>query len=165
MLHLGHLFGSFIGQELRDHRFELTNYARAFAEFGQRTTAADFLSAMEHAGRMYASLGPILEKHRLLICPTLAVPAVTAEHDPTDPDFTINGVKVDAMLQWCLTYPFNTMSRCPVMSVPSGRAASGVPTGIQLVGRTYDDVSVFQAAAAFERAQPWLHDAAHRPKF
>ena len=162
--HLGHLFGAWIGQHLRGHRYELTDYARAFAEAAETTTAADFLAAMDHAGQMYATLGPILEKYRLLICPTLAVPAVPAEHDPTDPAFRINDVKVDAMLQWCLTYPFNMLSRCPVMSVPSGHASSGVPTGLQIVGRTFDDVSVFRAAAAYERARPWLDTAARRPK-
>ncbi|CAN5614274.1 hypothetical protein BH23CHL5_BH23CHL5_13340 [soil metagenome] len=41
------------------------------------------------------------------------------------------------------------------MSVPSGFSAEGVPTGVQVVGRTYDDVSVFRAAAALERMRPW----------
>lgn len=163
MNHLGHLFGAFIGKELSRHRHEMTDYAQAFAEFGRTTTADDFLGAMEHAGAMYASLGPVLETNRVLICPTLAVPAVPAEHDPTDPDFRINGVTVDAMIGWCMTYPFNTMSRCPVMSVPSGRASTGVPTGIQIVGRTYDDVSVFRAAAAYEQARPWLDTPERRP--
>ena len=63
-------------------------------------------------------------------------------------------------VQWQLNYPFNLMSECPVASVPSGFASNGVPTGIQLVGRTYDDVSVFRAAADYERARPW---AQHRP--
>jgi amidase len=164
MNHLGHLFGAYIGQHLRAHRHELTDYARAFAEFAETTTAADFLAAMDHAGRMYETLGPILQKYRLLVCPTLAVPAVPAEHDPTNPAFHVNGVKVDAMLQWCMTYPFNMMSRCPVMSVPSGRASTGVPTGIQLVGRSYDDVSVFRAAAAYEQARPWLDTPERRPR-
>ena len=29
------------------------------------------------------------------------------------------------------------------------------PTGLQIVGRTYDDVSVLQAAKAYETANPW----------
>jgi Asp-tRNA(Asn)/Glu-tRNA(Gln) amidotransferase A subunit family amidase len=29
-------------------------------------------------------------------------------------------------------------------------------TGLSIVGRSYDDVSVFRAAAAFERVRPWL---------
>jgi len=164
MNHLGHLFGGYIASHLRKNRYELTDYARAFAEFGARTTAEDFLAAMEHAGKMYETLGPILEKHNVLLCPTLAIPAAKADHDPTDPDFRINGVKVDGMLQWCLTYPFNMLSRCPVMSVPSGHAGNGVPTGLQIVGRTYDDVSVFRAAAAFESAGPWYDKPEKRPK-
>ncbi len=164
MNHLGHLFGAWIGQQVPGRRDELTGYARAFAEFAEATTATDFLAAMAHAGKMYGTLGPILRKYRLLICPTLAVPAVRAEHDPYDANFTINGTEVDAKLGWCLTYPFNMMSRCPVISVPSGRAKSGVPTGIQIVGRSYDDVSVFRAAAAYEQARPWLDTAARRPK-
>ena len=36
-----------------------------------------------------------------------------------------------------MTYPFNMLSRCPVLSVPSGHAENGVPTGIQIVGKTY----------------------------
>ena len=58
-------------------------------------------------------------------------------------------------MQWQLCYPFNLVPECPIAAVPSGYAASGVPTGIQIVGRTYDDVRVFRAAADYERARPW----------
>ena len=54
-------------------------------------------------------------------------------------------------------------SRCPVLVVPAARAASGVPIGLQIVGRTFDDVSVFAAATAFERAHPWYATSADRP--
>jgi Asp-tRNA(Asn)/Glu-tRNA(Gln) amidotransferase A subunit family amidase len=43
----------------------------------------------------------------------------------------------------------------PAISVPSGFADTGIPTGIQIVGKTFDDMSVFRAAAAFEGAKPW----------
>ena len=49
------------------------------------------------------------------------------------------------------------------MNVPSGFGSNGVPTGLQIVGRTFDHVSVFRAAAAFERARPWLDAPARRP--
>jgi amidase len=72
--------------------------------------------------------------------------------DPTTADVRINGVSVDTVLGWVMTYPFNMLSRCPVMSVPSGLVDAGVPAGIQIVGRSFDDVSVFRAAAAYEEA-------------
>jgi Asp-tRNA(Asn)/Glu-tRNA(Gln) amidotransferase A subunit family amidase len=62
-----------------------------------------------------------------------------------------------------MDYPFNMLIRCPVLAVPSGFARTGVPTGIQIVGKAYEDVKVFRARAAFEQASPWLHDAEHRP--
>jgi len=40
-----------------------------------------------------------------------------------------------------------------------------VPIGIQIAGRTYDDISVFRAAAAFTAARPWFGDPTVRPAF
>ncbi len=54
-------------------------------------------------------------------------------------------------------------SRCPVIVVPVSRAASGVPIGLQIVGRTYDDTSVFAAAAAFAAEGRWYESSADRP--
>jgi amidase len=162
--YLSHIFGAYIDQYYTRHADEMTDYARAFAEWAQESTAKKYFNTLEVAGTMYASLGPLLQKYRLLICPTLAVPAVKAEHSPIDPDFRVNGKPVDAAIGWCMTYPFNMMSRCPVLSVPSGRAANGVPTGIQIVGRSYDDVSVFRAADVLEGLRPWLDSPARRPR-
>ena len=163
MSHLGHLWGSSMAPLLARHRFEMTSYVRDFAEFSQSTSGQDFWAAMTVAGEMYVRLGPILEKYRLLICPTLAMPAPLAEHDPAHDEIIINDVSVDPMIGWAMTYPFNVMSRCPVISVPSGRASNGIPTGVQIVGPTYQDVTVFRAAAAYERARPWLDTPARRP--
>lgn len=162
--HLGGLFGAWVAKLLPAHRSEMTDYALEFAARGQRVTMADFLAAMEVEAAMYGTLAAVFRTHDLLICPTLAVPSVKADQDLTDPDFAVNGVKIDAYLDWCMTYPFNMLSRCPVMSVPSGFAGNGVPTGLQIVGRPFDDVGVFRAAAAFERARPWLDAPERRPR-
>ncbi|HET8997409.1 MAG TPA: amidase [Acetobacteraceae bacterium] len=52
------------------------------------------------------------------------------------------------------SYPFN-MSWNPAASVPCGFTAEGLPVGLQIVGRRFDDLGVLQAAAAFEQVQPW----------
>jgi Asp-tRNA(Asn)/Glu-tRNA(Gln) amidotransferase A subunit family amidase len=62
-----------------------------------------------------------------------------------------------------MTLPFNIARRCPVMSVPSGLSRDGVPTGLSIVGKTYDDVTVFRIAAAHEERLPWLDAPARRP--
>lgn len=161
--HFG-IFGAWVARLLPQHGRKLMPYTREFARRGRKITMADFLAGMETEGKMYDRLGPLFQTFDILICPTLAVPSVKADQDLTDPDFKVNGRKVDGYLEWCMTYPFNMMSRCPVMSVPSGFAKSGVPTGLQIVGRPYDDVAVFRAAAAFERLRPLYDKPERRPK-
>ena len=57
-------------------------------------------------------------------------------------------------------YPFNYSGQ-PAISVPAGFTASGLPVGLQIVGRRLEDALVLRAAAAFEMLRPW---AARRPR-
>ena len=161
MTHWEALFASIAGEYLPRFQYEMTPYVRELLHRGMKLDAVRVKKTEFTRTEMYTTLGPILDKYDLLLCPTLAVPSVGAWHNPADPDFRINGKPVDPMLQWCLTYPFNLVSQCPVASVPTGFASCGVPTGLQIVGPTYDDVAVFQAAAAYEQANPWRQ---HRPE-
>lgn len=165
MAYLRHLFGAYISQLLKDHADDMTSYARQFAEDGRKSKAVDFLHSLEVAAGMYRTLGPILERHDVLICPTNALPAVPADFDQSKDTVRINGKVVNPFLGWVMTLPFNMLSRCPVLAVPSGHAANGVPTGIQIVGRTYCDADVFRAGLAYEAALGgWFTDRASRPK-
>jgi len=121
----------------------------------------DFIAGLELEAAIYAPLGQLLEDYDALICPTFAVPALPAEWDHGDlAEGRTEGSWMDVMM----TLPFNIASRCPVLSVPSGRAANGVPTGLSVVGKTYDDVSVFRVAAAHEERYPWYRDEENRPR-
>ena len=164
MTYLRHLFGAYISQLLDDHADEMTTYARQFAEESRHSTAIDFVHSLEVAGEMYATLGPILECFNILICPTNALPAVPADFDQSKDEVRVNGKAVSPFLGWVMTLPFNMLSRCPVLAVPSGRASNGVPTGIQIVGRTYCDADVFRAGLAYEKALGgWFRDDGWRP--
>ncbi len=81
--YLGHIFGVWIGQLLEEHADKMTDYARRFAEEAQKVSASDYLSSLETAGRMYEEFGPMLEKHNVFVCPTLAKASVKADLDPT----------------------------------------------------------------------------------
>ena len=142
----------------------MTSYCRDFAERGEASKPAEFMNSLEVACAMYATLGPLLSRFNVLICPTNALPAVPADHDQSADSVTINGKAVDPMLGWVMTTPFNMLSRCPVLTVPSGFASTGVPTGIQIVGRTYSDADVFHAALAYETALGgWFGTPRNRP--
>ena len=149
-------FGRVPVWEAERHPELLCDYTLKFAEQARKTTLDDVAHAYELVHRMYQTLGPILERHDVLVCPTLAIPAVRVDHDPWDTGFSIEGRRVDPEYGWVLTHQFNMLHWCPVMSVPSGLAASGVPTGIQIVGRTFDDITVFRVAAAYEAVRGFV---------
>ena len=84
--------------------------------------------------------------------------------DHSQDSLTINGKSVNPLAGWFMTTPFNSLSRCPVLTVPTGRASNGVPTSIQIVGRTYTDKDVFQAGMAYESVTPgWFAQNGARP--
>lgn len=87
-----------------------------------------------------------------VISPTSPVPAFAAElpsptNDPLRPLEHIG-----------FTVPFN-MSEQPAASINCGYTASGLPIGLQIVGRRFDDLGVLQVARAFElirdEQRPW----------
>jgi amidase len=150
----------------KEHAHLMTDYALKFAEAAKRNSNMDDIHkpwARTHA--MYQTLGPILAKYDVFICPTTNLPALKANHDPWDQSFTVNGKKADPEYGWVMTHQFNMLHNLPVLSVPSGHALNSVPTGIQIVGASYDDTTVFRAALAYENALGgWYTKATSRPK-
>ena len=93
-----------------------------------------------------------MEKRDLLILPTVAVPPFPVEKPyPT----AINGKTLENYTQWFfLTYGI-TVTGLPAISLPCGFTQSGLPVGLQIVGRRRQEAAVLRAAAAFEAAAPW----------
>ena len=52
------------------------------------------------------------------------------------------------------TNPFNLLGT-PAISVPCGFTGDGLPIGLQLAGRWFDEATVLRAAQAYERATDW----------
>ncbi len=148
------LFAGLLGDQLPRWRYEMTEGLVRMIESGLAVSADRFYRINLVRGEMYKSLGPILQSHDVLICPTTALPSVKHEFDLAGSHIVIDGEPVPA-IGWYMTMPFNLVSQCPVMAVPTGFAASGIPTGMQIVGKTFDDITVFRAALGYEKARPW----------
>jgi Asp-tRNA(Asn)/Glu-tRNA(Gln) amidotransferase A subunit family amidase len=161
-IHFGMIFGPSIRETYEKHAADLTSYTRRFMAESERIGKDDFVAGLALEAAIYAPLGELLEDFDALICPTFAIPALPAEYD-TDQRVHVNGQPLGDWLEVMMTLPFNIASRCPVLSIPSGRSRDGVPTGLSVVGRTYDDVTVFRLAAAHEERLPWLDCPQRRP--
>jgi len=160
-IHFGMIFGPSIKAIYDKSADLLTPYAKQLYEDGEQIRKDDFIEGLVLEARIYEPLGHILDQHDALLCPTFPMPALPAEWD-REPQM-INGRATRNWAEILMTVPFNVCSRCPVMSVPSGRASNGVPTGMSIVGKTYDDLTVFQIGRAFEKVQPWLDTPERRP--
>ena len=161
-IHFGMIFGPSLGDLYPARADELTSYARRFAEEAAQISKEDFVAGLKLEAGIYRPLGELLERYDALICPTVAIPALAAEYDAGQP-IEVNGRPHSDWLDVLMTLPFNIASWCPVMSVPSGFSRDGVPTGLSIVGRTYDDITVFRVAAAHEAGSGWLGPDGPRP--
>ena len=154
--HFGAVFGADIAEHVANHPEESNDYLAAWAEEAA-TTATEpgaFLRGLEGEQRLWEPLARLFTRYRALIGPTWAVTGIPAG-DSFLGQLTPGGGPNDRQFHAMMTTPFNILSPCPVLAVPSGTASNGVPTGVQIVGRTYRDVDVFRIGAALERVKPW----------
>ena len=145
-------------------RHRVADIVRRRLEWGMTLKPEDVDYANRVQCDMYARLGPILAKHDVFVCPSAPLTSVPAEKPAAEwGTLRIDGRRIMAHNQATMTYPFNMLGQLPVASVPAGFAKNGVPIGVQIVGRSFDDLGVFRTAAAYERVRPWLHRPSARP--
>src|SRR5229473_691622 len=92
-----------------------------------------------------------------VLCPTAPITAFAAElpcptNDPARPFEHI-----------AFTVPFN-MSEQPAASINCGYTGDGLPIGLQIVGKRFDDLGVLQIARAYERMRPAQRPWPRRPR-
>lgn len=162
-IHFGAIFGSAISGMAGEHEDLLMPYTREFARRAlEAAETTSFIEGLAAEGEIYQPIGALLTEYDVLLCPTFAGTGLLAGDDYVETKIEIRGVAMDYFDAF-MTLPFNILSRCPVLSVPSGRAHNGVPTGVQVVGRTYDDESVFRVGAAVEAGLGLAADPSWRP--
>jgi aspartyl-tRNA(Asn)/glutamyl-tRNA(Gln) amidotransferase subunit A len=129
-------------QEVTDPDF------RAQAMLGSRLSALEVQRLHTRRGELGSQMRQFMQRHDLLVTPTLAVPAFDAKpagHAPMDPK---------AMLGWTpFSYPFN-LTQQPACTIPCGLTKAGLPIGLQIVGPMFGDALVLRAARAYETVRP-----------
>jgi aspartyl-tRNA(Asn)/glutamyl-tRNA(Gln) amidotransferase subunit A len=106
--------------------------------------ASDYARTLFAKHEMALKSGKFFRKYDLLLTPTVAGPPL-----PVDRDDPIE------FLKWIPFTPVFNFTGQPAASIPAGWTKNGLPVGLQIVGRQYDEYTVFRAAAAFEQASPW----------
>jgi amidase/aspartyl-tRNA(Asn)/glutamyl-tRNA(Gln) amidotransferase subunit A len=149
---------------LADHRDDFPPQYLRWVEEGYRLSALDVQRQQQIRTEVYEAIRLVMDDYHLLLTPTLAcLPVENADDGNTVGPSEIEGVEVDPLIGWCLTYPIN-FSGHPAASIPAG-LVDGLPVGMQIVGRRYGDADVLAASGAFERLRPWRdsYRACERP--
>jgi len=157
------MMGAYIKEIAEGREDQLCDYSRDAMEKTRDVGSTEFLSMLTTCGEMYDRFGPLMEEHDLFVCPTATTTRVKADFNFLHDGIEINGHSIESDLSIAMCHQFNMLGRCPVLAVPSGMAKNGVPTGVQLVGRTYDDETVFRAGAALDAVNPRFRDDSTRP--
>jgi amidase len=138
-----------LGPLLASHRSELKPEAIREIEYGGSLTTAQISRAMVRHGQLLDRFSAFQQTYPFMLAAVNQVPAFDAQlHWPT----AIEGVTMDHYIAWMKSAYWITTTFCPAISVPAGFTPEGLPVGIQIVGRRYDDLGVLQLAYAFEQA-------------
>jgi aspartyl-tRNA(Asn)/glutamyl-tRNA(Gln) amidotransferase subunit A len=112
-------------------------------------TPEDYFEAVRQRGALGTQMRLFMERYDLLVTPTLPIAAFEAgKLSPVD----------DGMGKWVnwtpFSYPFN-LTQQPAASVPCGFTKVGLPIGLHIVGKMFDDRTVLRASQAYEDAMEW----------
>lgn len=151
------LFYAGIGARLSEHlpeqRDRIDPPLVRIIEEGQAISAFQLMQASFRRAAMWDIVRRFFERYDLLLTPTVAVPPFMVGIERPE-DIAAQGISRRGW--FAFTFPFNLTGQ-PAATVPCGWTADGLPIGLQIVGRRYDDITVLKAAAAFEAAMPWAH--------
>ena len=115
---------------------------------GLAIPAVSYLDAMRWRGPALAAYLAAVEGTDAIIAPVAPMPAPTiAESDVG------NSLDAEAVIQRItrFTRPINYLG-LPALSIPAGFTKAGLPVGLQIVGRSFDEAGIIRIGAAFQRA-------------
>lgn len=108
-----------------------------------------YAKAQNLARKLKAAYDAALGKYDLLVMPTLPVKATPLP--PADAPLSLYIQRAFEMI--ANTAPFDVTGH-PAMTMPCG-LRSGLPVGLMLIGKAYDEPAIYRAAHAFEQSGDW----------
>ena len=137
------------GGLLDEHREQMKDTVVWNIEAGKKLTGPEIGEAEKKRTELYHRISEFMTDHEYLICPVSQVPPFDIE---TEYITEINGIQMDTYIDWMRSCYYISATGCPAISVPCGFTPSGLPVGVQIVGRHNDDWGVLQLAYAFQQA-------------
>lgn len=138
-------------QWMRTRPHEYGADVRHMLEAGMMTPAIYYVRAQRSRSAILAEALKALDNFTVLTAPTAAISAPRI--DVGGRALTERGEQVDmvaAVLRF--TAPFNVTGQ-PALAIPTGLAPNGLPVSMQIIGKPFDEATVFRVADTYERAR------------
>ena len=133
------------------HDPRLGGNVRANLDTGLSFSAHQLGSSAQDRGRLHGILLELFARFDGILTPTMAVkPFAVADGHPTE----INGQPMETYIDWVAPTSVLSLTSLPVMSVPAGLDSDGMPVGLQVVGRPFDELGVMGIGRAICRQSP-----------
>ncbi|MCZ6863228.1 MAG: amidase family protein [Alphaproteobacteria bacterium] len=142
------LFATMMGPILADHRNQISPDIVENIERGLNITPNEVFEAERIRSQLYHRMVTFFQSHDLLICPAASVPPFPVEQRYVE---EIDGRPCETYIDWfSITFAL-TMTSCPVVSLPCGFTAEGLPVGIQIVGKPRGEAMLLRVAHRLEK--------------
>jgi Asp-tRNA(Asn)/Glu-tRNA(Gln) amidotransferase A subunit family amidase len=137
------------GPLLAEHEHQMTAGTAEIVRAGAGTTAAEYLDAQHERSLYTRAWAEFFDDYDLLLIPTMQMTAFPV--GMLSPE-SIDGQPIDQFFDdWCTFCVPANLTGQPAASVPIGTDEDGLPIGLQIIGRRWEDLTVLAAAAAVEQ--------------
>lgn len=136
-----------------EKRAQLKPEAQWEVEGGLKLSGEDVWNASVTRSQWYNALLALFEHYDYLALPSAQLFAFDAR-EPWPR--SIAGHAMDTYHRWMEVVIGASLAGLPVISVPAGFNAQGLPMGLQVIGKPHADLAVLQLAHAYDQATQWV---------
>jgi Asp-tRNA(Asn)/Glu-tRNA(Gln) amidotransferase A subunit family amidase len=138
-----------------DRLSELSETPRQWLEQFGSPTPKEYGAALALRAKVESEMSGVFAENDLLMTPTVACPAFDAEGPIPE---VIDGRDARATGAEAFTMVAN-LAWLPAISIPAGLTKTGLPVGLQVIGRRWSDGVLLQLANVFASVRPWPRHA------
>lgn len=143
----GAVYVARMAQHLKDNRALLKPEVIENTEYGLGLTVPQVVAAEIAQGEVIRRVARFLEDYDALIAPAVLCPPFEVERRYID---EWDGVRFEGYMGWLILTYAVSLTACPVMAMPAGYTSTGLPIGLQLIGRPRGEADLFAIASYVE---------------
>jgi amidase len=121
-------------------------------ERGLQLEADEIRHSLDAQGQAFSNASNFMQDFDLLICPAAIIPAYPVEE--RYPGYA-DGLAYSEYYRWLAICCAITTTTLPVITLPCGKTETGLPVGLQLIGKPHGELDLFACASYLEPLFGW----------